>query len=160
VRTGDFGHRGVALHTAASVHYGTATGNINGADVRLTGALADLSPIRTVPGMRAEYLTSLLPTGSIPAQITQNLTNVLDKAADTSPVANVLLKTVVFAPSVTLCLTATGGAADRTRPRHAGGARQRGERPRGRYHGVRRRGSRRCRSRSKSRANPRSSTCR
>lgn len=79
------------------------------ANVRLTGALADLSPILAVPGMRTEYLTSLLPAGSIPAQITQNLTNVLDTVTDTSLVANVLLKTVLFPPSVTLSLTATAG---------------------------------------------------
>lgn len=79
------------------------------ANVRLTGALADLSPILAAAGMRTEYLTSLLPAGSIPAQITQNLTNVLDTVTDTSLVANVLLKTVVFPPSVTLSLTATAG---------------------------------------------------
>ncbi|MEY8016527.1 PE family protein [Mycobacterium servetii] len=79
------------------------------ADVRLTGALADLSPILAVPGMRTEYLTSLLPAGSIPAQITQNLTNVLDTVADTSLVANVLLKTTIIPPSATLSLTATAG---------------------------------------------------
>ncbi|WP_407686508.1 PE family protein [Mycobacterium sp. HUMS_1102779] len=78
----------------------STTGSLPGtltADVRLTGALADLSPILAIPGMRAEYLTSLLPHGSIPAQISQNVTNVLDTVTDTSLTALVVAQ-VVYGP--------------------------------------------------------------
>lgn len=90
---------GVDINTIGSIP-GTLTAN-----VRLTGALADLSPILAIPGMRAEYLTSLLPPGSIPAQITQNLTNVLDTITDTS--LNALVVARLVPP--TLSLTATAG---------------------------------------------------
>lgn len=79
------------------------------ADVRLTGALADLSPILAVPGMRTAYLTGLLPPGSIPAQMTQHLTNVLDTVTDTSLVADVGLKPVLRPPFFTFSVTATAG---------------------------------------------------
>lgn len=78
----------------------STTGSLPGtltADVRLTGALADLSPILAIPGMRAEYLTSLLPPGSIPAQISQNVTNVLDTVTDTSLNALVVAQ-VIYGP--------------------------------------------------------------
>ncbi len=49
-----------------------------------TGALGDLLPILTIPGMMAQNFTNLLPPGSIPAQISQNFTNVTDTLTNTS----------------------------------------------------------------------------
>ncbi|OBA75027.1 hypothetical protein A5641_26090 [Mycobacterium sp. 1554424.7] len=55
------------------------------------GALGDLLPILTIPGMMAQNFTNLLPPGSIPAQISQNFTNVIATLTDTSINANALL---------------------------------------------------------------------
>lgn len=74
----------------------TATGDVLAppgvtANVGLTGTLADLNPILTVPGLRAQYLTSLLPPGSIAAHIAQNTTNVINTVTDTSLTAQALV---------------------------------------------------------------------
>ncbi len=66
------------------------------ANVGLTGTLADLNPILTVPGLRAQYLTNLPPSGSIPAQILHNTTNMLNTLSDTPLTAQAL---VTFTPN-------------------------------------------------------------
>ena len=68
----------------------TSTGSIPGtiiATTTPTGALGDLLPILTIPGLEAQNLTNLLPSGSIAAQISQNATNVIDTVTDTSIVS-------------------------------------------------------------------------
>lgn len=61
------------------------------ASITPTGALGDLLPILSIPGMMGQNFTNLLPAGSIPAQISQNVTNVIDTVTDTSLAAQVLL---------------------------------------------------------------------
>jgi hypothetical protein len=77
----------------------TATGDVFtpagvNAGVGLTGASADLNPIPTLPVLRAQYLTNLLPPGSVAAHVSQNVTNAL---TDTSLTARAL---VPIAPAV------------------------------------------------------------
>ncbi|MGF2947512.1 PE family protein, partial [Mycobacterium sp. Lab-001] len=73
----------------------TSRGSLPGvlfADVTLTGSVAELAPIATIPGMMAQNFTNLLPAGSIAAQISQHATNVLDTLTDTSLTGAVTLK--------------------------------------------------------------------
>ncbi|HKI40834.1 MAG: PE family protein [Mycobacterium sp.] len=80
----------------------TSTGNVLvapgvNANVALTGTLADLNPIFSIPGMMAQNLTNLLPAGSIAAQISQNATNVINTLTDTSLTAQAFV-TVTLRP--------------------------------------------------------------
>jgi hypothetical protein len=81
------------------------------ADVTLTGSVAELSPIITIPGMMAQNFTNLLPAGSIAAQISQHVTNVIDTVTDTSVTGVVTLKLPTLFPPFRgeFSLTATAG---------------------------------------------------
>lgn len=61
---------------------GFDTHNLN--DVRLLGPVADLFPILGIPGKNMEALATLMPTGSINAQMTHNVANVFNALTDTS----------------------------------------------------------------------------
>ncbi|MDC8992934.1 PE family protein [Mycobacterium marinum] len=61
---------------------GFDTSNLN--DIRLLGPVADLFPILALPGQDVQGFSNLLPAGSIPAQMTHNLANVLNALTDTS----------------------------------------------------------------------------
>lgn len=50
-----------------------------------------------------------MPPGSIPAQISQNFTNVVDTVTDTSLVGQVLLTTTIFPPSANLTVNLAAG---------------------------------------------------
>ncbi|MCW2661792.1 MAG: hypothetical protein JWP83_2944 [Mycobacterium sp.] len=87
----------------------TTTGSITvapgiTASITPAGALGDLLPILTIPGMAAQNLTNLLPPGSIPAQISQNFTNVIDTVTDTSLAAQAFLR--IFPPNFSVNLSA------------------------------------------------------
>ncbi|CAM4065515.1 PE family protein [Mycobacterium basiliense] len=61
---------------------GFDTSDLN--DIRLLGPVADLFPILAIPGQDIQGLSNLLPAGSIPAQMTHNLANVVNVLTDTS----------------------------------------------------------------------------
>ncbi|SOJ55105.1 PE-PGRS family protein PE_PGRS30 [Mycobacterium simulans] len=61
---------------------GFDTSNLN--DVRLLGPVADLFPILAIPGENLQGAATLMPPGSIPAQMTNNFANVLNTLTDTS----------------------------------------------------------------------------
>jgi hypothetical protein len=79
------------------------------ASVAPTGALGDLLPILTIPGMMAQNFTDLLPGGSILAQIAQNITNVIDTVSDTSLVAQALLVVSILPPGANLIVNINAG---------------------------------------------------
>ncbi len=77
------------------------------------GTIGELLPILSVPGMRAEYLTSLLPPNTILRQIAQNATNVINTATDASLVSILVSTGTLFplAPFKTIQLSAVSGLA-------------------------------------------------
>lgn len=94
----------------------TTIGNISvppgiTATVTPGGAVGDLLPIRTIPGMMAQDFTNLLSSGSIPAQISQNFTNVIN-TLDTSLTEQVLLtiKLLPLPPSTNFSVNVTAGS--------------------------------------------------
>jgi hypothetical protein len=104
----------------------TSTGNLFippglVATITPTGALGDLLPILTIPGMMAQNFTNLWPAGSIPAQMSQNVTNVIDAVMDTSITASVFATTTVFPPFVTVSLTGAFGLPVALPPDAVGG---------------------------------------
>lgn len=87
----------------------TATGTLLvtpavASNVGLTGASADLNPMLTIPGPWGQYLTSILPPGSIATQIAQNTTNVINTVTDMPLAAQALVTTTptIRPPSVTV----------------------------------------------------------
>jgi len=81
------GFAGVFVSGFETTSTGTLTLAGNGTivtDITPIGTLGELLPILSIPGMRAEYLTSLLPPNTILRQIAQNATNVIDTATNAS----------------------------------------------------------------------------
>ncbi len=77
------------------------------ANITPTGTIGDLYPIWAIPGMRAENFTSLLPPGSIEAQISQNVTNVINTITDTHLTAQALITpTGLFTAKLSLDINA------------------------------------------------------
>ena len=81
------GFAGVFVSGFETTSTGTLTLAGNGTivtDIAPIGTLGELLPILSIPGMRAEYLTSLLPPNTILRQIAQNATNVIDTLTNAS----------------------------------------------------------------------------
>jgi len=76
------------------------------------GTIGELLPILSVPGMRAEYLTSLLPPNTILRQIAQNATNVINTVTDASLVSILVGSgNTLFTPFANVQLSAVSGLA-------------------------------------------------
>ena len=74
-----------------------------------TGTLGDLLPILTIPGEMAQNFTNLLVPGSIAAQMSQNVTNVIETINDTSIVANAGIAIRIIPPAVGLFVNGNYG---------------------------------------------------
>ncbi len=100
---------GFATSTTGSLDL--ATNGTLVTDIVPTGTLGELLPILSVPGMRAEYLTSLLPPNTIVRQIAQNATNVINTATDASLVSILVSSGTLFpfAPFKSIQLSAVSG---------------------------------------------------
>ena len=122
------GFAGVFVSGFETTSTGTLTLAGNGTivtDITPIGTLGELLPILSIPGMRAEYLTSLLPPNTILRQIAQNATNVIDTLTNASltsilvgsgnrlirPFQNLTLSAVSGLP-LTLGIEAIGGPYD------------------------------------------------
>lgn len=61
---------------------GFDTSNLN--NIKVLGPAADLFPLFAIPGQEAQTLANLIPPGSVPNKIMQNVANMLSAFADTS----------------------------------------------------------------------------